>query len=33
MLQMNKISCEKSGKDFNSKAQYTQHQKKKNIMC
>ena len=26
---MSKISCEKCGKDFNSKSHYTQHQKRK----
>ena len=26
---MTKISCEKCGKDFNSKSHYTQHQKRK----
>ena len=26
---MSKISCEKCGKEFNSKSHYTQHQKKK----
>ena len=29
MLQMTKISCEKCGKEFNSKSHYTQHQKRK----
>jgi len=27
---MTKISCEKCGKEFNSKSHYTQHQKRKN---
>jgi hypothetical protein len=26
---MSKISCEKCGKEFNSKSHYTQHQKRK----